>query len=429
MPNAPVDPNASPPVEVRHRVESGASLPLLVWRLDPPRRVLSSAPVGGGLGPRSWIVNAQVVSGYARTDLEVHAHELAAVAALGPDDADRRGVTLFTAADVGSWHSVVDGGVRADATVGVRVPVWAAAPAEPGLDAGPGAGAGTINIVAFLPVAFDDAALVNTVATVTEAKTQALLECGVDGSGTATDAVCLVNPPTLGADPVRFGGPRSEWGSRLARAVHGAVLAGTRSSLARMDGVVITLVLGGARSGKSALAERLVLRHPGPLAYLATATCDPADPDLARRIQAHRDRRDPRFVTTEAGTDLAAALDRAGDLPVLIDALGPWLAGLADFGAAAVTAGADLVAALGRRRTPTVVVSDEVGLGVHPETEVGRHFRDALGSVNQQVAGVADPVLLVVAGRVLRLDRPEDLDRDGGLDLGLDPHEDRGRRP
>jgi adenosylcobinamide hydrolase len=203
--------------------------PVLVWRLDPPRSVLSSAPVGGGLGARSWILNAQVAPGYARTDLAVHARELSDHAGLDPD----AGVALFTAADVQDVCSVDDGGVRADVTAGVRLPMWAAAPAEAGL-AEP-VGAGTINIVVVLPVWLGGAALVNAVATATEAKTQALLDCGVHGTGTATDAVCLVNGPE-GGEAVAFGGPRSEWGARLARAVHAAVVTGTRASLARLAG-------------------------------------------------------------------------------------------------------------------------------------------------------------------------------------------------
>ncbi len=219
---------ATPPSVARPElVRPPGAPPVLVWRLDAPRVVLSSAPVGGGLGPRSWILNAQVAPGYARTDLAAHARELCDHAGLVPE----AGVALFTAADVEDLSSVDDGGVRADVTVGVRLPVWAAAPDEPtrSIPAGPG----TINVVAFLPVRLGDAALVNAVATATEAKTQALLESGVSGTGTATDAVCLVNGPA-GRQAAAFGGPRSEWGARLARAVHAAVVAGTRASLARL---------------------------------------------------------------------------------------------------------------------------------------------------------------------------------------------------
>ena len=166
---------------------------------------------------------------------------------------------------------------------------------------------------------------------------------------------------------------------------------------------MITLVLGGARSGKSALAERLVLAHPGPLLYLATGRADD-DADMAERIDRHRRDRDARFTTIET-TDLATALDDAPPLPMLVDALGTWVAGHPDFVDDPQID--ELCRALVERSTrgaATVLVSDEVGLGVHPESAVGRRFRDVLGDVNQRVAAVADEAVLVVAGRVLRLD-------------------------
>lgn len=192
---------------------------------------------------------------------------------------------------------------------------------------------------------------------------------------------------------------------------------------------MITLVLGGARSGKSAIAERLVLAHPGPVLYIATG--EATDADMARRIDRHRRRRDPRFTTVEAGTDLAGALVGLAPRPALVDALGTWLARhhgpprptpagtderMADItteGAADFVVDVDaLVAALAARRAtgaPTVIVSDEVGSGVHPETAVGRRFRDALGELNQRVAAEADDVHLVVAGRMLALRTPDEL--------------------
>jgi adenosyl cobinamide kinase/adenosyl cobinamide phosphate guanylyltransferase len=184
----------------------------------------------------------------------------------------------------------------------------------------------------------------------------------------------------------------------------------------------VTLVLGGARSGKSALAERIVLdlAAGGPAHYVATAVPDPADDDLAGRVAAHRARRGGRFRTVEAGEDLPAALRRLPAEPALVDALGTWLAspavtpawaGPAAGGGAFEQPGGPLdrlVAALAERVAPTVVVSDEAGLGVHPEHPAGRRWRDALGLANQQVAAVAGDVWLVVAGRVLPLARPGD---------------------
>jgi adenosyl cobinamide kinase/adenosyl cobinamide phosphate guanylyltransferase len=167
---------------------------------------------------------------------------------------------------------------------------------------------------------------------------------------------------------------------------------------------VITLVLGGARSGKSEVAERLTATRPVPITYIATAA--PLDDDFAARIAAHRDRRPSEWKTVEAGAELVTAVRDAGDDTVLIESLGPWVAAHDEFR----TDTAALVAALTSRGGDTVVVSEEVGLSVHPSSEAGRRFRDALGDVNRAVAEVADGVLLVVAGCVLSLDPP---DRDG----------------
>jgi adenosyl cobinamide kinase/adenosyl cobinamide phosphate guanylyltransferase len=161
---------------------------------------------------------------------------------------------------------------------------------------------------------------------------------------------------------------------------------------------VITLVLGGARSGKSEVAERLAAELPSPVLYFATAVVEDDD-DLAARVAAHRDRRPSEWKTIEAGADLAGALRSAHDGTVLVDALGPWVAGHRDF----VVDARALVEALTSRVGDSVVVSEEVGLGVHPSTEAGRRFRDALGELNRAIADIADEVLLVVAGRVLPL--------------------------
>ena len=161
---------------------------------------------------------------------------------------------------------------------------------------------------------------------------------------------------------------------------------------------VIVLVLGGARSGKSELAERWVQRFEPPVTYLATGWSD--DDAMAARIEAHRARRPASWSTLEVGAGLAGAL-RSVRGAVLVDALGTWLARHHDFEVDA----ADLCRALRERDGDTVVVSDEVGLSVHPETPVGVAFRDALGSLNRAVADVADRAVLVVAGRVLELER------------------------
>ncbi len=163
----------------------------------------------------------------------------------------------------------------------------------------------------------------------------------------------------------------------------------------------VTLVLGGARSGKSAIAERLVASLPVPTSYLATAVVDPGDADLAARIEAHRARRPADWGLLECGRDLPAAL-QSTEGTVLVDSLGTWVA--AYDGDDPDLAG--LLTALLVRTGDTVLVSDEVGLGVHPATEVGRRFREQLGEVHTAISEqVADEVLLVVAGRVLPLER------------------------
>ena len=204
-------------MQVRSRQEGGRQYPVLVWRAAAPMRMVASAPHGGGIGVRRWVVNAQVPAGYGRRDPDHHLTKLGVSLGL-----PGRGVGMLTAADVRAVSPAVDGGVEVAATVGLGHPTWAAAPDV----AGPVSLVGTVNLVVVLPERLSDAALVNAVATATEAKTQALWDAGIPGTGTATDAVCIACPDE-GA-PHAFGGPRSTWGARLARAVHAAVLSGIR---------------------------------------------------------------------------------------------------------------------------------------------------------------------------------------------------------
>nr|WP_245659193.1 adenosylcobinamide amidohydrolase [Streptomyces ochraceiscleroticus] len=212
---------------MRHRdTTDGQSLPAFLWRPGPGHRMISSAVLGGGIGTRSWVLNAQVTHGYTRRDPQAHLAEIAAAAgATGP------GVGMMTAADIlRTRSSAYDEGAQALVTAGTGVHGWAADVSSGAADAVPGAAQsayrpGTINVLVTLPVALSDAALVNSVMTATEAKVQALLDHGLDASGTPTDAVCvaarLPQPGELAED---FAGPRSLWGARLARAVYGATL-------------------------------------------------------------------------------------------------------------------------------------------------------------------------------------------------------------
>ena len=157
-----------------------------------------------------------------------------------------------------------------------------------------------------------------------------------------------------------------------------------------------TLVLGGSRSGKSAFAESLLADAPA-VDYVATAAAAPDDAEWTARIAAHRARRPPHWSTLET-SDVAEVLRRDGGA-VLIDSITLWLsAGLDDPARVDDLCGAWEVSA---RRV--VAVSDEVGSGVVPATDIGRRFRDALGVLNQRLAAAADDVYLVVAGLALRL--------------------------
>jgi len=201
------------------RIEQGRRVPVLVWRLDAPLRAISSAPFGGGIGTRRWVVNATVPMSYRRDDPDAHLAELSAGLGLtGP------GVGLLTGVDVAEVVTRTDDGVQVWATVGLGAPIWAAA--DP-LATEPVSGTGrpgTVNIVAALPGKLTDAALVNAVLTMTEAKAQALRELDLAATGTATDAVVVLCPSEGPAAP--YGGPRSRWGAPLARATRAAVRAG-----------------------------------------------------------------------------------------------------------------------------------------------------------------------------------------------------------
>ena len=216
-------------LELVWRAEDGVRLPMALWHPGPGYVMISSGVLGGGLGPREWVLNAQVPNRYARTDPAEHLRQLARGLGLsGP------GVGLLTAARVTDLVQRLDEGVRAAATVGLRVPTWAAAPPGGGpdpelapIDHDLTAPPGTINVIVCLPVPLSEAALVNAVVTATEAKAQAVLDAGFRGTGTATDAICIAAPAAPDGNPGEsFTGPRSPWGSRIARAVHAAVHAG-----------------------------------------------------------------------------------------------------------------------------------------------------------------------------------------------------------
>ena len=158
----------------------------------------------------------------------------------------------------------------------------------------------------------------------------------------------------------------------------------------------MTLVLGGARSGKSRYAETLICARAPPGVYIATAQA--FDDEMRLRIDEHRARRDSGWLTIEAPVDLAGAMAPHRARPVLVDCLTLWLTNLmlGDHDIAAACSA--LEAELDAREAPIALVSNEVGLGLVPETPLGRAFRDEAGRLNQRMAQKADRVLFMVAG-------------------------------
>ncbi len=163
------------------------------------------------------------------------------------------------------------------------------------------------------------------------------------------------------------------------------------------DATSLTFLLGGARSGKSAYAERLATAFPAPWTYIATAQA--FDDEMVERIALHRSRRTEGWQTIDAPLDLADAIAKVPyGQPLLVDCLTLWLSNhlLADHDLERESE--RLEAVLGRPRGPWFVVANEVGLGIVPDNTLARKFRDAAGRLNQRIAARADRVLFMVAG-------------------------------
>ena len=170
-------------------------------------------------------------------------------------------------------------------------------------------------------------------------------------------------------------------------------------------GATLTLVLGGARSGKSAFAERLA-QERGRGVYVATA--QRVDDEMARRIEAHRARRGEGWRTVEEPLELAKVIRRES-VPracLLVDCLTVWLGNLLHHERDVGAAREELLESLGNAAGPVVLVANEVGLGIVPDNAMARAFRDHAGRLNQAVAGVADRVYFVAAGLPLALKEP-----------------------
>lgn len=193
---------------------------------------------------------------------------------------------------------------------------------------------------------------------------------------------------------------------------------------------MLIVCIGGARSGKSSFALELARDHDGTrpgasgdatgdvagdrggVTFIATSPTPDDDPDLADRIAAHRAERPPAWRTIEEMTDLDGALRRTDDDFVVVDCLTLWVSNLmwrGDDDADIVRAADAAAASASGRAATTVVVSNEVGSGVHPASDLGRRYRDLLGRVNQRWVARADRALLLVAGRAIDLRDPGSL--------------------
>ena len=162
------------------------------------------------------------------------------------------------------------------------------------------------------------------------------------------------------------------------------------------------LITGGARSGKSAIAEARALSFAPSAIYIATA--EPRDAEMAARIAAHQARRGACWMTHAEPLDLTGALDATdGQGPRLVDCLTLWLTNLILGGHDWQAAAQALVVCLPCQSDPVVIVTNEVGAGIVPDNALAREFRDAAGLLNQWVAKVSDDVILAVAGLPLKV--------------------------
>lgn len=169
---------------------------------------------------------------------------------------------------------------------------------------------------------------------------------------------------------------------------------------------MLTVLLGGARSGKSSAALRLAGRSGAHVCFIATSPRIAGDHDLDARIAAHRAERPPTWSTIETEIDLAAAIRTAADALAVVDCLTVWLGNVMHHGLddSAIAAASDAALTAATERVgDTIVVTNEVGAGIVPGDAVSRRYRDLLGNINQDWVGAADEAYLVVAGRALPL--------------------------
>jgi adenosylcobinamide kinase / adenosylcobinamide-phosphate guanylyltransferase len=172
-----------------------------------------------------------------------------------------------------------------------------------------------------------------------------------------------------------------------------------------MTNLMVTLVTGAARSGKSEWAERLAIKSGQQIVYVATAKIDLTDTEWQLRIDQHRQRRPANWQIIESAINLPEIITTAhADQCLLIDSLGTWVASFLEDADEAWSIEQDrLLASLQSPVARVILVAEETGWGVVPAYALGRLFRDRLGTLTRKIGSIADPVYLVTAGRVLNL--------------------------
>ena len=169
---------------------------------------------------------------------------------------------------------------------------------------------------------------------------------------------------------------------------------------------MLTVLLGGARSGKSSAALRLAEQSGGRVCFIATSPRIDGDLELGARIEAHRAERPSSWETIETETDLAGAIAVAGDALVIVDCLTVWLGNLMHHGldddAISAASDASIRSAAGRS-ADSIIVTNDVGSGIVPADATSRRYRDLLGGINQRWVAASDAAHLVIAGRALSL--------------------------
>ena len=413
----------------------------LAVRLGSACQALSSTLIGGGTHTIDCITWSLGTSLELKEGVDAHAWLEASIRAGGCDPARSAGFITSRRLHAFALEAAPssEGSVTVVATAGASNALRAGDPV-PDRPWRPG----TINIAVLLPRPMTAGAMVEVVALAAEAKAAAMLESGIRSvvsgaaaSGTGTDAVAVAAPlpaDSNAQEATEFAGKHTSLGSAIGQAVHLAVrralhdwtaervdlgLPTLREALAPVPTTPrVVLVGGGVRSGKSAFAEAhaLALCHSSGSRPVYVATAQAYDDEMRLRIDRHQAERGTSFTSVEEPLELAATLRSVAngshtDLEetpgaILVDCLTLWLSNLLceDLDDSAIEERcARLVEVLRELTIPIVLVSNEVGLGIVPESALGRRFRDLAGRLHQRLVGISDEVYLAILGTTLRL--------------------------